>query len=197
MSTFDLSLVTGQTPQGDVRASAKYDVKPNPETGKPEEQKITESGMTIDKSTAPKLATSGPLGNFYTELLNQTLTVESMGAMVAAGEESIMAQGQTAAPTGKVTVSEQGASVDYTGSAGYIYITKSDDLSKTQAFQVAEQLLKVRNKNPQLRMGLGLVTANTPSESLESLVRVARAADVEVTTTHTGVLAMAHSMLGE
>lgn len=195
MSTFDLSLAMTPETQSDVKASETYQKKIDSETMKPVEQKITESGITVDKSTAPKLAIGGPLGNYYTQLLNQNLTTESMGAIAQEGMVAVDATSEfSQANSGKVVVNEQGATIDTTGAAGYIFVTSAISLDKSRAYAVADKLLSMRASNPSRSIGLGLIGGHQHPVT-ESLVKAMGAADIPIAFYQTDVLKMACRML--
>ena len=181
--------------QSSVKASETYQKKIDDETKKPVEQTITDSAITVDKSTAPKLAIGGPLGNYYTQLLNQNLTIESMGAIAQEGMVAVDATSEfSMANSGKVVVTEQGATIDTSGAMGYIFVTTAKSLDKSQAYAIADKLLNLRASNPSRPIGLGLIGGEYLPVT-ESLVKAMKPAGIQVAFYQTDVLTMACRML--
>lgn len=197
MQSFDLSLIARKGPASEVQASAKYDMVENPKTDEKEKQTITDGGITIAKDS-PILKLDGPMGYKYTQLLNQELSLESMGAIVAAAEQSGATDMETVVPgsfSGKVTVNANGAGIDHDGTAGYIYITSADNLESKDVGSIAKNLLDKRLQDPKRQLGLAMVTEGKPSAVMESLYQIAVGAGIQVTTTDSGLKSMMRSML--
>ena len=197
MQSFDLSLIARKGPTSEVKASSKYEMVTNPKTDEREQQTITDGGITISKDS-PISKLDGPMGYKYTQLLNQELSLESMGAIVAAAEQSGATDMDTVVPgsfSGKVAVNANGAAIDHEGTSGYIYITSADSLESKDVGSIAKNLLDKRLKDPKRQLGLAMVTEGRPSPVMESLYQIAASAGIHITTTELGLKSMMRSML--
>lgn len=195
MTTFDLSLAAPIKAEGDVKASKDYPVHKDPETGEKTLEKTTDGGITIDKSKAPVLKLDGPMGHYYTELLNKELSLESMSAIAAMS--SIEEQDEGNELSGKVTVDTQGARIEDNGNEGYIYVVNADTLESKDLRAISDNFLKKRLENPKRQLGIAMVSEGNPSPTLESLTNILQSADVRVTYSRQGVVRMAKEMIGK
>lgn len=197
MGTFNLSMVASRTPPSDVQASPNPDTVTNPKTNEVEKQTITKDGIEIDKSVAPKLVLDAPVGHMYTEMLNKELSLESMGAIVAAAEADVVVDAPNE-HTGTVAVGPQGATMD-TGkdSNGYIYIVNADTLESQALGEIANKFLDRKTKTPDMKLGLAMISEGNPTATVESLTRIIKACGAEVTYSQSGLIDMAKRMLGK
>lgn len=196
MSTFDLSLAVPKK-ENEVQASTEYQKETNPQTGDVRDRKVTDSGLTVDKDKAPKLQLAGPLGHMYTELLNEQLSLESMGGVVAAAAMAPgggLNQTEVTPETGKLRVGPQGAAYEHGGNDGYIFITKSSDLGYDSFKGISADLLARKAKDPEAKLGVAVINDGTLTESLESLTRVMKGCGIPVVYTEEGLTSMAKSM---
>lgn len=190
--SFNLSLVS-TPPQGEVKTSVDLPSKVNPDTGAVEKDTVTEGGITIDKAKAPQLVLDGPLGHMYTELLNRELSLESMGAVVAAAKDS---EEEIEQAPGKVAMTPTGPIREQADpSAGYIFVTDGDTLKPSDRNDISVQLLKQRREHPDMPVGLAMLSSGNPSPTLESLTRCMEAAGVRITYLKSGLTSMARSMV--
>lgn len=193
MATFDLSLAAPVQAEGDVKASKDYPVHKDPETGEKTLEKTTDGGITIDKSKAPAIKLDGPMGHYYTELLNKELSMESMSAIAAM--TSMDEQIESEESSGKITVDSQGAHIEDTGSEGYIYIVNADTLEAKDLRTISDNFLKKRLEDHKRQLGIAMVSEGNPSPTLESLTNILQSVDVKITYSRQGVVNMAKEMI--
>lgn len=193
MATFDLSLAAPMQAEGDVKASRDYPVHKDPETEEKTLEKTTDGGITINKSKAPAIMLDGPMGHYYTELLNKELSLESMTAIAAMSSMDEQSEGEES--SGKVTVDSQGAHIEDTGSEGYIYIVNADTLEAKDLRTISDNFLKKRLEDPKRQLGIAMVSEGNPSPTLESLTNILQSADVKITYSRQGVVNMAKEMI--
>ena len=128
--------------------------------------------------------------------MNKTLSIESMGAVGAAeGMVAVDAQADFSQNnSGKVVVTDQGASIDSPADGGYIYIARGADLNKDQAYAIADKLMSIRASNPTKQVGLALLgSEHTPV--METLISSLPKSGISITQTPSGVTDMARQML--
>jgi hypothetical protein len=196
MSTFDLSLAAKPEAASAVKASDQYTKVKDPKTGQMERQTITDGAVTINKAGAPKLKIDGPLGHMYTELLNRELSLESMGAIVAAADEAMDTEVDTNATPGMVAVSNGLASIEQPNNdLGYVYIFKVGSLESQALGEISKKMINHRLSNPKANIGLGAITDGKTTASLESLIRCVQPMGVRVAFTETGALSMLRDYL--
>lgn len=182
--------------QGDIQASTELEKKVNPDTGETKLETVTKGGVTIDKDIAPKLQLDGPIGHYYTEILNKELSLESMGAVIAASADAISAEeASNQLETGKVSMTSQGPVNDSNTPEGYIYIIDGDTLESRALNELSSKFLDKRLKDPKAQLGIAMITKGKPSSTMESLTRCLSAADVRVTYFESGLIKMASDML--
>lgn len=199
MNSFDLSLAIPNRASGEVMASPKYDTKVNPKTEERVKQTVTEGGVTIDKSAAPKLMLDGPLGYKYTQLLDTELSVESMAAVVAAAGQASDGTDVDLAPSGVpgfVSMGSTGPVVEDDTDAGYIFIVAADSLESKDLGEISQNFIDKRLANPQRPLGLAMITDGKPTGTLESLYRVLTPMNVAITTMESGLYSMIAAMKG-
>lgn len=197
MSTFDLSLAAKPAAMSTVKASEQYSKVKDPKTGDMEKQTITDSAVTIDKSAAPKLKLDGPLGYMYTELLNKELSLESMGAIVAAADSAIDAalvdDGST---PGMVAVVNGQARIEQPDNQeGYVYVMSADTMESQALGEISAKMIEHRLKAPKAQLGLIALSEGKPSASLESLVKCLTPLGVKVAMTKDSGAEMIQSYL--
>lgn len=193
MGTFNLSLVASKAPLSDVQATTKLETVTDPNTDQPVEQTITKDGITIDKSMAPRLVIDAPIGHMYTELLNKELSIESMGAIIAAAEDDSVRPTHT----GNVAIGSQGPLMETNdGNSGYIYIVDADTLESSALGEIASKFLDRKTANPSQKLGLAMISNGRPTSTVESLTRVVKGCGVDVAYTPEGLVTMACRMLG-
>lgn len=196
MSTFNLSLAAKPEAVSTVKASEQYSKVKDPKTGQMEPQKITDGAITIDKSGAPKLKLDGPLGHMYTELLNRELSLESMGAIVAAADEVMDSEVDTNATPGTVAVSNGLASIEQPNNdLGYVYVFKVNSLESQALGEISKKMIDHRIKHPSSKMGLAAIVEDNTTPALESLIRCVQPLGVQIVFTERSALSMMHSYL--
>lgn len=193
MSTFDLSLSVRPSTSGDVKASMLPEKKFDEKQNQMVPQTITDGAISIEKGNSAALKLDGPLGHMYTELLNKELSMESMGAIVAASSSTAS---PVEADAGKVSMTTQGPIVDTPDNGGYIYVVPGDDLKSDDLHTISSKLLSHRLKNPDSPVGLAMISEGKPSATMESLTRCLAPAGIRTTFLKSGLKDMARSMLG-
>lgn len=191
--TFDLSLA-------EVKASKEYDKTVDGKTGEVKDKTVTDGGVRIDKSRAPKIIADGPLGYKYTELLNQTLTNENMSAIVAAAEDADEGVadrpvGETGLPTGYVAVGDGHVvnEIDTTD-IGYVYVVDAGDVKTADMMQIASDVLSVKNQYPDRPIAVGVIDSGRVSDAGAQVVEALLKADIAVAVTQEGFLRMVKAM---
>lgn len=196
MSTFDLSLAAKPQAVSAVKASEQDSKVKDPKTGQMEPQTITDGAITIDKSGAPKLKLDGPLGHMYTELLNRELSLESMGAIVAAADEVMDTEAQTNSNPGTVAVSNGVASIEQPNNdLGYVYIFKVNNLESQALGEISKKMINHRLNHPKANIGLAAITEGKTTETLEALIRCVKPLGVDITFNERGALSLIQSYL--
>lgn len=187
MTTFNLSLAVKPTDSSEVKASKDHEVVKD-EKGQEHKQTTTAGGLDIDKSKSPVLKIDGPLGHMYTELLNKQLSLESMGAVIAAVDNIDQIDAQTQeimADTGKVSISNNQASIDQPhGELGYIYVLNADTLESKELYEVSKKLIDRRLNSTTTPIGLIAISEGSPSETLETLVNIIKPLDATICLTY-------------
>lgn len=197
MNSFDLSLAVVKPTDSEVKASQQYTTKVDPKTDQPVRQTITDGGVTINKSMAPKLMLDGPLGYKYTELLNKTLSLESMSAIVAASDMSTEDTSNINHDPGKLSITGQDMSIESDPHAGYVYVVSADTLESRDIAEISSKLINQRLKSESKPIGLAMLTQGNPSPVIESLVGCIEHLGVTVTYTPEGLKSMISLMIKE
>lgn len=192
--TFNLSLVGKNEQTSEVKASKQTQVKQDSETGKNEQEKVTSGGIPIDKKQAPVLVLDGPLGHYYTELLNATLTNESMGAIVSAAMEDTSDEYQ--GELGKVSVTPMGPITDALDTGvGYVYVTDSKSITPSNSRDITDKLISMKTKNPNRPVGLAAFVKSEMTPTMESMYRCLSAAGIECRFLPSGFERMVNVMI--
>lgn len=190
--SFNLSMVAAAAPQGEVKASPQANLVKDPKDGEMKPQTVTDGGITIDKSKAPEIRLDGPVGYMYTELLNRELSNESMAAVVHAAMD---AQQEDPATPGKVAMTPNGPVVERANpNAGYVFVTKGDDLQPADVMPIMDKVLNARRLNPDMPVGVAMITDGRPSATMESLSRCLAPSGIQVTYLESGLTDMVRRM---
>lgn len=196
MATFNLSLVASRAPAGDIQASPNYQMKTNPNTGEQEKQEVGKDGVSIDKSLAPRLVLDGAVGHTYTALLNKELSLESMGAIVAAASMDVEDTANHDEDTGHVKINSQGAEIETSNpNAGYIYVVDADTLESAALGSISSKILDRMSTHPNEKIGLAMISNGKPTATVESLTRCFKSSKVMITYHQAGLVSMAQDML--
>ncbi len=195
MSTFDLSLAVKPS---QVKASPDYAKVKDPKTGQEVKQTITNGAITINKADAPALKIDGPLGHMYTELLNKELSLESMGAIIAAVDDvtkATDAQNEANSEVGKVIVENGEPRIEREKSdEGYVFVMNADTMESQALGEISSKFIKHRLNNPNGKTGLVAISEGSPSPSLESLINCLRPLGTQIRMTYNGGLDLIKSM---
>lgn len=196
MNLFNLSLMAGE-PVSEVKATKELPIEENPKTGEETPETITEGGLKIDKSLAPKLVLAGSVGHLYTEILNRELSLESMGAVMAAlGDIQKSDRTSKSLDPGMIEVTgDETTIVHEDPDVGYIFIAEGKDLDRDDFRKISGDFMAMRARYPNKPLGLAMLGESGVSETMESLRVCLGPAGVQLAFTQGGFKRMVLSMV--